>query len=70
MTKQKRIYTKYKVKVRHKIVHGGMTKNPPRRLGEHQARWPTCRMVKLGRRVTKKSALQWEREHGYQANGG
>jgi hypothetical protein len=26
-------------------------------------------MKKVGRKVTKKSAFQWERDHGYQANG-
>jgi hypothetical protein len=68
MTKQKRIYTKYRVKVGHTTVHGGMTKNPPRRFGEHHNIWPTCHVIKVGRRVTKKSALQWEKDHGFQAN--
>ena len=69
MTKQKRIYTKYKIKVGYTTKHGGITKDPPRRLDEHKVRWPKCRMVKVGRCVTKDSALDWECRHGLQANG-
>ena len=65
MTKQKRIYTKYKAKVGNTTVHGGITKNPPRRLKEHQDKWPRCHMVKVGRRVIKNSALAWERRNGF-----
>jgi len=68
MSKQKRIYTKYKMKVVNKVVHGGMTKDPPRREAEHQDKWPKSHMVKVGRRVTKRSALDWESRNGFQAN--
>lgn len=68
MTRQKRIYTKYKAKVGNTTIHGGITNNLPRRLREHRYKWPGCHIVKVGRRVTKDSGLDWERRNGYQAN--
>jgi hypothetical protein len=68
MTKQKRIYVKYKVKVGNKVVHGGITTDPARRLREHRIKWPTCHMIIIGRRVSKDSGLDWEADNGFQAN--
>jgi len=69
MTKQKRIYSKYLFKTGNKIKHGGITINLKTRGYQHKCTWPNGHIVKVGRLVTKNSALRWEREKGFQVNG-
>ena len=56
---------KYVLKVRGKIVHGGITNDLGRREDEHQQKWPDATIEQVGRRTTRDAARQWEREHGY-----
>lgn len=55
---------KYHVKVGKKIAYRGVTNNLERRAGEHRARWPDAKVVKVGRRTTRERALEWERRGG------
>ena len=57
--------TKYRLRHRGKVVHHGITNNPDRREGEHQERWPGSNLEKIGVKVTRKGALEWERKRGY-----
>jgi len=55
---------KYHVKVGRKIVHRGITKDLVRRGAEHKARWPSGRIVQIGRRTAHERALSWEKQGG------
>lgn len=73
---------KYLFKVGNKVVHRGQTKRPlEERESEHQNSdnvtetddgktydWSKGHIVKEGNKVTKKSALKWERENCAGAN--
>lgn len=57
--------SRYHIKCGNKIVHRGITDDPDRRLSEHRRRYGSdVKMVKIGPRVTRESALRWEREGG------
>ena len=59
-------FTRYIVKVKNKNVHGGITERPlEERTKEHQKKWPNCRVVKAGPKVSEETAREWEEEHGY-----
>jgi len=45
--------------------HGGITNDLDRREQEHRARWRGGTIHQVGRRVTRRSALAWERKHGF-----
>jgi len=57
--------SKYVFKDGRKIVHGGITNDLDRREGEHQQKWPSGHIVKVGRNTTREAALSWEKEKGY-----
>ena len=71
---------KYLFKVGNKIVHGGITNNLDRREGEHlnsdkitttngkTYNWSDGHIVQVGNKVSRDSALKWERDNGYGAN--
>jgi len=61
-----RNFTRYIVKVKNKNVHGGVTERPlEERAKEHKQKWPTCRVQKVGSKVSEKTARKWEEYHGY-----
>jgi len=61
-----RTHTKYRVKVGNTIKHGGITSRPlAKRAAEHKNTWPKSHVIKVGAKVTKKSALKWEKANGY-----
>lgn len=55
---------KYHVTVGRKIIYRGITKDLERRGSEHKARWPSSRIVQVGRRTTHDRASDWERRGG------
>ena len=55
-----RNWNKYDFKVGQKIVHSGITKDLERREQEHQQRWTSGHIVKVGRATTKDAAFEWE----------
>ena len=55
-----RNWNKYDFKIGQKIVHSGVTKDLERREQEHQQRWPSGHIVKVGRETTKDAAFEWE----------
>lgn len=55
---------KYQLKKGGKIVHRGITNDLNRREAEHQERFPGTKLTQEGRRVTRESALKWERRGG------
>lgn len=57
---EKRDNTTYDFKVGDTIKHSGRTTDEDRRESEHQQRWPTGRLVKVGTKKTKKAAIRWE----------
>ena len=57
--------SRYHFKVGNKIVHGGITNDLDRREQEHQRKWPKGHIVQVGPKVTRGSALEWERDNGY-----
>ncbi len=65
MGKEPRDTYKYQFKVGHKIVHGGITKDPERREKEHQQEKPEGHLKLVGRRTTEEAARDWEKERGY-----
>lgn len=65
MSKARDTY-KYQVKVGRKVIYRGTTKDLERRGAEHKARWPSSRIVQVGRRTTRDKALEWERRGGKQ----
>jgi hypothetical protein len=50
----------YEVWQGRKKVHAGITNDPDRRLTEHQAIWPGCRLKLVGRVKTESGARDWE----------
>ena len=54
----------YQLKRGGKIVHRGVTDDLGRREAEHQATWPESHIKQIGRKTTRKAALEWEREGG------
>ena len=56
----KRDTIKYDFKVGQKIVHSGITKDLDRREQEHQQRWPSGHIVKVGNMTTEEAAREWE----------
>lgn len=48
-----------------RLRHGGITNSLDRREQEHRARWSGGAVQQVGRRVTRASALAWERKHGF-----
>lgn len=56
---------RYHIKCGNKILHRGITNDLDRRYGEHRRRFGRdVRIVKVGPRVSRESALRWEREGG------
>ena len=64
MTKRRDTY-KYVYKIGNKIVHGGITNDLERREAEHQQKWPSGHIKKVGRRTTEDGARKWEEDKGY-----
>ena len=62
MAGQNRNHVKYNYKQGNRISHTGITTNPARRQAEHQSANPGGHLKQVGRRVTKESALNWERD--------
>lgn len=52
---------KYHQKRGGKIVHRGITNDIHRREKEHQREYSGTHITQVGRRTTRKAALQWER---------
>ena len=55
---------RYHMKQGKRIVHRGITNDPERREREHQQEHPGSKMRMIGPRISRDSALQWEREGG------
>ena len=55
---------KYHLKKGGKIVHRGITNDLNRREAEHQEQFPGAKLHQVKRRVTRESALKWERQGG------
>ena len=51
---------KYHLKVDGKVVLSDITDDLDRRQKEHQRRWPTGRIEKVGRATTHRSAWEWK----------
>ena len=47
-----------------KVVHRGITNALDRRDGEDQAEFPASTIKQIGNKVTRESALAWERNGG------
>lgn len=62
MAGQNRNHVKYRYKQGNTDSHTGITTNPARRQAEHQRANPGGHLKQVGRRVTKESALKWERD--------
>jgi len=62
--RQKRPYQRYKVHVRGKVIHGGITTDFDRRKQEHKQEYPNSIIRKVGGKVTEESAREWEKEQG------
>jgi len=60
-----RQYTRYRVHVKGKVVHGGITTNFEQRKQQHKQQWPKSIVRKIGGKVTEKTAREWEKEQGY-----
>lgn len=80
MQTEERNYYKYHFKIGNFVVHGGITNNLEIREQQHRDSgkyitvngkriyWKDGHIVQVGSKVTKESALAWERENGYGAN--
>lgn len=55
---------KYQLKQGHKTVHKGITYDLERREAQHQEQFPGSRIKQVGRRVSRETALKWERDGG------
>ena len=55
---------KYHLKKGGKVVHRGITNDLNRREAEHQKEFPGTTLRQVERRVTRESALKWERQGG------
>lgn len=60
-----RPYIKYVVRIKGKIVHGGITANLERRKQEHQQTWPKSIIRKVGGPVTEEGGRRWEKKQGF-----
>ncbi len=56
---------KYYLKIKNKIVHGGITDNIERREQEHKQKWADGHIFQVGRRTTEDAAREWEKKKGY-----
>lgn len=55
---------KYRLWHKGKVVHKGITNDLERRENEHQDKWPGSRIEPIGPKVTRRAALDWERDQG------
>ena len=55
---------RYHLKQGNKVVHRGVTNDLSRRQAEHQDEFPGTKIKQMGPRVTRETALQWERDGG------
>ena len=55
--------SKYTLRQGNKITYRGITNNPTRRASEHKQAGRPGKMRIEGPKVTRKSALAWERKH-------
>ena len=53
------------MKIKNKIVHGGITDNLERREQEHKQKWADGHIFQVGRRTTEDAAREWEKKKGY-----
>ena len=66
MANKPRNFIRYQVRVKGKIVHGGITERPlEERFVEHQQEWPKATIKQVGPKVTEQTALDWEKKKGY-----
>jgi len=65
MASQPRDTFKYRFKVGKRTVHGGITNDLERREREHQRRWQSGHITKVGRRTTRDGARRWEKQNGF-----
>lgn len=63
MAKERDTY-KYHLKEGKKVVYRGITSDLERREAQHQEEHPGSRIHQVGRKATRDSALEWEREGG------
>ena len=54
---------RYTLRNGNRITYRGITNNPERRASEHRSAGKTGKMRIEGPRVTRNSALEWERKH-------
>ena len=57
-----KIWYCYKVWRGDKLVYAGITYNLELRSRHHKARWPDCRIEKIGNRWTIEEAKKWEKD--------
>ena len=60
----KRDTSRYQFRRGRKIVHRGVTNNLKRREQEHRRKYGGGRISKIGPKVSRASALRWERAGG------
>ena len=60
----KRDTFKYHLKQGREVLHRGITNDLGRRESEHQQNHPGAKIQKVGHRVSRESALNWERQGG------
>ena len=60
-----RNYIIYRVHVKGKVVHGGITTNLEQRKQQHKQKWPHSIVKQVGGKVTEETAREWEQEQGY-----
>ena len=66
MPNKPRKFTRYQVRSKRKIVHGGITERTlEERLSEHRQEWPNATITKVGPKVTEETARKWEKDEGY-----
>lgn len=53
---------RYRLKLKGKIVHYGVTYDLERREAEHQEEYPDSRIEQVGPATTRDAALKWERK--------
>ena len=59
----RRSTSRYTLRQGNKITYRGITNNPKRRASEHKQAGRSGKMRIEGPKVTRKSALEWERKH-------
>ncbi len=60
---------KYQFKVGRKVVYLGITEDVERREKEHQEKWPSGHIKKVGRKTTNEAARKWETDQLYSVYG-